>query len=245
MFVRFQQWRNLPIIGIISWRKGMKISDSVLKAHLQNVLWIGGGGYGGKTTIADLLARKHGFQAYHPEDLVDAHKQVASPEDHPALLAPFQGWEWFFNRPIDEYIQGIEAGGREQFEMVVLDLIRQHGQSPVVVEGVLLDPWLLKRLTLHHKAIFLFADEETIRKGFYARADKQDLLEVIQTLNDPAHTREHVLQMVCQHAAQKRSAAEAEGFTVLVRTGETSLPETLATVEKHFGLIPSLRTMDA
>lgn len=205
----------------------MKISDSFLKAQLQNVFWIGGGGYGGKTTIADLLARKHGLQANHPEDLVDAHKQAASPEDHPALLAPFRGWEWFFSRPIDEYIQGIEAGGREQFEMVVLD------------------PWLLKRLTLYNKVIFLFADEETIQKGFYARADKQDLLEVIHALSDPARTREHVLQVVCQHSAQKRREAKAAGFKVLVRTAETSLLETLATVEKHFGLAPSLGTMNA
>ncbi len=220
----------------------MKISDSFLKAQLQNVFWIGGGGYGGKTTIADLLARKHGLQAYHPEELVNAHMQAASPADHPALLAPFRGWEWFFNRPIEAYIQGLEASGCEQFEMVVLDLIRMNAQSRVVVDGFLLDPWLLKRLTLDNKVIFLYADEETIQKGFYAREDKQDLLGVINTLSDPARTREHILRMVCQHSAQKRREAEAAGFKVLVRTGETRLPETLATVEKHFGFIPSLRS---
>ncbi len=89
----------------------MKISDSFLKAQLQNVFWIGGGGYGGKTTVADLLARKHGFQAYHPEELVDAHKRAASPEDHPALLAPFRGWEWFFNTCLSLLYAAISAEG--------------------------------------------------------------------------------------------------------------------------------------
>ena len=96
----------------------MYISDSFLKTQLQNVFWIGGAACGGKTTITDLLAHKHGFKPYHPEDVHHEHKKAASPEDHPALLAPFHGWEWFFNRPIDEYIKAITDSGREDFEMV-------------------------------------------------------------------------------------------------------------------------------
>jgi len=214
----------------------MKISDSFLKAQLQNVFWIGGAGYGGKTTITDLLASKHRFQPYHPEDLFHVHKKAASPEDHPSLLAPFHGWEWFFNRPIGEYIQGIEDNGHEHFEMVVLDLVKMNAWSKVVVDGFLLDPWLLKRLTEHNKIIFLYSDEETIRKGFFARADKQDLLGVINTLSDPAHTRKHILRMVYEHSARKQAEAEAAGFKVIVRNGESNLQETLATIEKHFGL---------
>jgi hypothetical protein len=215
----------------------MKISDRFLKAQLQNVFWIGGGGYGGKTTITDLLASKYGFQAYHPEDLLQEHKQAASAEDHPALLAPFHGWEWYFNRPIDEYIQAIEDSGREHFERVVLDLVRLNAQSRVVVDGFLLDPWRLKRLTEDNKIIFLYADEATIREGFFARPDKQDLLGIINTLSDPASTREHILRMVCEHSVRKRKEAEAAGFKVVVRNSESSQLETLATVEKHFGLL--------
>jgi 2-phosphoglycerate kinase len=214
----------------------MKISDSFLNAQLQNVFWIGGAGYGGKTTITNFLASKHGFQPYHPEDLFHLHKQAASPEDHPSLHAPFHGWEWFFNRPIDEYIQWIDANGREQFEMVVLDLVKLNAQAKVVIDGFLLDPWLLKRLTEYSKIIFLYADEETIRKGFFSRADKQDLVDVVNTLSDPARTREHTIKVVCEHSARKRAEADAAGFKVLVRNSESSLQETLATVEKHFGL---------
>ena len=214
----------------------MKISDSFLKAQLQNVFWIGGAGYGGKTTITDLLARKHNFQPYHPEDLFHEHKKAASPEDHPSLLAPFHGWEWFFNRPIDEYMKAITDNCREQFEMVVLDLVKMNADSKVVVDGFLLDPWLVKRLTEHNKSIFLYADEKTIRNGFFARADKQDLLGVINTLSDLAKTRERVLEMACAQSARKRAEAEAAGVRVLVRNGETDLQEALTAIEQHFGL---------
>lgn len=214
----------------------MRISDSFLKAQLENVFWIGGAACGGKTTITDLLAHKHGLRPYHPENLFHEHKRTASPEDHPSLLALFHGWEWFFNRPIDEYMEAVTNNDREHFEMVILDLVRINANSTVVVDGHLLDPLLVTRLTAHNKSVFLFADEETIRGGFFPRADKQDLLGVINALSDPGKTRQHVLEMVCTLSARKRAEAETAGVKVLVRHGETDLQGTLRMVEEHFGL---------
>ena len=214
----------------------MNISDSFLKAQLQNVFWIGGAGYGGKTTITDLLAHKHGFVPYHSEDCFHEHKKAASPEDHPALLAPFHGWEWFFNRPVDEYIKAIEDSGRQQFEMVLLDLVKMAADSGVVADAFFLVPDLAERITERKRCIFLYADEETIRRGNYVRADKQDLVGVLDTLADPVKTREHVLDVACTLSARRQAEAEAAGMKVLVRGSETDLHETLAMVEEHFGL---------
>lgn len=214
----------------------MNISDSFLKAQLQNVFWIGGAAYGGKTTITDLLVDRHGFVPYHSEDHFHEHKKAASPEDHPTLLAPFHGWEWFFNRPIDEYIQAIEDSGREQFEMVLLDLVKMAADSKVVADVFFLDPRQAEHLAEGNRSIFLYADEETIRRGNFERADKQDLVAVINTLADPGKTREHVLDVTCALSARKRAEAEEAGMKVLVRSIETDLYETLAVVERNFGL---------
>lgn len=215
----------------------MRISDSFLKSRLGNVFWIGGGACGGKTTITDLLAQRHGLAAYHQEDMLAEHRQAASPEDHPALCAPFQGWEWFFTRPLDEYMQALLDADREYFEMVVLEAVRQSARAPVVMDGFLLDdPGLALRLSDYHRSVFLFADEELIRHGFFDRADKQDLVAVINALRDPVRTREHVLDMVCALNAHQRAKAKAAGVKVIVRSRETSLPAMVAAVEEHFGL---------
>lgn len=214
----------------------MNISDSFLKAQLQNVLWIGGAAYGGKTTITDMLADRHGLQAYHSEDLFQKHKELASPEDHPAMHAPFHGWEWFFNRPLEEYIRAIEDSGREQFGMVVLDLVRISADSRVVADTFFLDPELASGLTDNDRSVFLYADEETIRKGFFERADKQDLCQVLDTLADPVRTREHCLDVTCALSARRQEAAEAAGVKVLLRDGRTDLQDTLRSAEIHFGL---------
>jgi hypothetical protein len=85
----------------------MKISDSILKAHLDKVLWIGGAVCGGKTTLTDVLAKKHGFLAYPPEEHYHQHKQLACEQAHPTMLKPFHGWDLFFNRSIDEYASAL------------------------------------------------------------------------------------------------------------------------------------------
>ena len=102
----------------------MNISDSFLKAQLRNTFWIGGAACGGKTTITDLLAEKHDLRHHHPEKHFHEHKKAASAENHPSHTTPFRGWEWFFNRPIDEYMKAITDTDREHFEMVILDLAK-------------------------------------------------------------------------------------------------------------------------
>ena len=120
--------------------------------------------------------------------------------------------------------------------MVILNLVKLSAGSKVVVEGVLLDPWLVRRLTEHNKSLILYADEMIIRNGFFAREDKEDMLGVINTLNDPVRTREHFRDVTCAASARARADAAAAGVKILVRSAETDLQETLMEVEPHFWL---------
>jgi len=216
----------------------MNISDSVLKAHLGNVLWIGGAACGGKTTITDILATKHGLLAYHPEDEAHylRHKQIACEQDHPAMLRPFLGWEWFFNRSIDEYASAVIDSDRERVEMVVLDTIKLSETATVVVDAHMLEPDFVGRIAAPDKAIFLFADESTLRQTMFAREDKQDILGVINALEDPDKTREHVLDVSCEVAARKLEQVKASGLRYVVRDRTSTVEGTLSLVEEHFGL---------
>ena len=55
----------------------MQISDNILREQLKNVYFLGGGGYGGKTTMSQLIAKKYGFRLYHQDDCYDAHAKIA------------------------------------------------------------------------------------------------------------------------------------------------------------------------
>lgn len=48
----------------------MNIADNVLKHHLKHVYWVSGTNCGGKTTMTNYLARKHGVVVYDSDILL-------------------------------------------------------------------------------------------------------------------------------------------------------------------------------
>lgn len=214
----------------------MRIPGSVWKAHLENVYWIGGAACGGKSTLTDALAEKHGFQAYHPEEHYDRHRAMANGEDHPLMLRPFPGWQAFFGRSPNEYAAWIMDLDRELFPMVVLDAVRMAVTGPVVVDCHSLTPALVETVSAPERVLFLFADEPTIRSAFFAREDKNGVLHALQTVTDPEAAKANVLDAVCEVSARKIAQVKDSGYRYAIRGDGSTIEGTLAIVEEHFGL---------
>jgi len=58
---------------------------AALRARLGHVYWIGGGSGGGKSTIARLLAARHGLRLYATDDAMADHGDRIEPGDAPFL----------------------------------------------------------------------------------------------------------------------------------------------------------------
>jgi len=214
----------------------MFISESVLTAHLKNVYWIGGGACGGKSTMADKIAAKYGFKAYHPEYIFMEHKALANIVDHPTMLTPFHGWEWFFNRPPDEYAAFITGSDLEHIQMVIPDVIKLATNQTVIVDGHLLEPAFLKQITTDDRVFFLFADDEVIRHAYFNREDKQGMLGVINTLADHEKARQNIYKVARLISEEKIKKVTDAGFKYLIRDRDSTIEGVLGTLEKHFGL---------
>ena len=214
----------------------MRIPSSVCRAHLENVYWIGGAACGGKSTLTDVLAEKHGFQAYHPEDHYDRHRAMACEEDHPLMLRPFPGWEAFFGRSPNEYASWIMDLDCELFPMVLLDAVRMSASGPVVVDCHSLTPDLVKTVSAPERVLFLFADDPTIRSAFFAREDKMGVLRAIQTVSDPEQAKANVLDAVCEVSGRKTAQVKDSGHRYEIRGAGSTIEGTLAIIEEHFGL---------
>ena len=59
----------------------IKIYDAILRSHLENILYIGGGACSGKTNLTDLIAEQHRFVANHSEQFYQQHKDLAWAEN--------------------------------------------------------------------------------------------------------------------------------------------------------------------
>ena len=213
----------------------MRIAESVLEHNLRNAYWIGGGPCGGKTTIADLIAQRHGWTVFHPENQYAEYRSRSCREDHPWIMTPSCGAEVDFNRPVDERVRQIRGSDREYFEWVLMDVVKLSANGSVVVEGHMLDPGHLHRMVPDNRSVFLFARETVIRDSFYGREITSSLERAIDGLKDPAKTRQHTLEVVVKVSAEKLAEAQAVGVPCLVRDAATTLEQALAAVEEHFG----------
>jgi hypothetical protein len=216
----------------------MDISDSVLKAYLSNVFWIGGGTCGGKTTITDMLAEKHGFVPYHAEHRGREHFALASEADHPAMsreipILMSRREEDILGRSVKEVVPACEAMHDEQHEMVVLDVIKLSKDRHVVVDTSA-DPRMLKRIAGDGRLVCLYADEPTVRMTCNGRDSR--MAEVFATYSRPDEVREHTMQVGFQHGLRDRTRAEEAGLVCLDRADTKSAEDMLAKVEAQFGL---------
>lgn len=213
----------------------MKIADNVLEYYLRNVYWVCGSACGGKSTMAKFLAEKHDFILYNADEKVFTHKKIASPWEQPAMCRHFVDWEWFFNRPSDEYVKWLEDALNEEMSMIIMDLLHLAKEKPVIVDGVYAAD-AIRGIVPYQRAIFLYAREEVIRRDYFNREDKLAMLDVVNKLSDPKKTLDNIYKAVVLASQRSIERTKATGMKYLIRDTESKFSEMLQIVERHFNL---------
>jgi hypothetical protein len=105
------------------------------------VLWLGGTPCAGKSTVAQLLAERHGLRVYSCDAHFERHCAAADPAAQPTL-AWLRGASWteVFLRPLPLMVRDELAASRETFPMVIADLAAMPPGPPVLAEGMALLP---------------------------------------------------------------------------------------------------------
>ena len=120
----------------------------LLQQRLQHVRWLGGGSGAGKSTVAYLLAEKHGLRLYHCDDMQSAHTARSNPNDHPMLHA-FRAMtmdERWATRTPKEMFRTFHGFSGEGFGLILEDVLDLPTDVPVLVEGYKLLPRLVAPL---------------------------------------------------------------------------------------------------
>ena len=221
----------------------MKIANNVLKHYLKNVYFITGTAYAGKSTAVKMLAEKFDLLLCGENYHMDVSEAVATPDTHPDLCynRSLTDWRDFVTRTPEEYERWIYAVGREAAEFEVAHLIAVSQDRKVIVDtNIPLD--ILKEISDYgHVAVMLSPQSMSVER-FFDRddPDKQFLLNVIDSCDDPAAVMENYRQGLALINSQQHYDEYAEsGFFTLVRkdTETDTREEVCATLAKHFGLV--------
>ena len=206
----------------------------------ENVYFITGTAYAGKSTLVHLLAEKHGGvecgENYH-----DALLPELSREEFPALTwsRDLADWHEFIRRTPEEYEAWIDRVSRE-CETLELRLIPEAAAQgrPVFVDTNI-SPETLRQVAEPGHVLVMLADPDVSVRRFFERPDreKQFLYRLILEEPDPEAAMENYRRGLARINSRERYGRFLHaGFPVILRDEQRSPAETLALAENVFGL---------
>ena len=220
----------------------MKIENYILKHYLQNVYFITGTSYAGKSTMVKMLSEKYDMifcgENYHCE-ITDA---VADPEIHPDLcyMKTMKDWKEFVTRTPEEYERWIFGVGREAAEFEVAELIAISRDKKVIVDtNIPID--VLREISDYNHVVVMLAPQSMSVDRFFDRSDpeKQFLLSVIDSCEDSEAVMKNYREgLVRINSREHYDELANSGFYTIVREddGQDTREEVCARIAEHSGL---------
>ena len=222
----------------------MVLQDNVLKAYLKNVYFITGTACGGKSTAARALAQKYGLTLYDIDKHFDSHRALSDTVSQPNMNKRFADADAFFGRPVEAYRQWLIDNTREQWDYVLLDLIRLSQERPVVCDCHMTVEEA-RRLTDPSRVIFLIRDVSYMIEDYCNRPDHQGFRNYINSASDPQKAKENCNTVLRTLNEQRIADIKASEYRWIERTDASRPEDTLRAVEQHFGLNePEIRKVD-
>lgn len=214
----------------------MIFQDNVMKEYLKNVYFITGTPCGGKTTLSHALAQKYGFELFDIDERFEEHKKISDPLFQPAMNTSFKSADEFFGRTVEEYKNWLLKNTREQLEFVLLDLIRLSGNKRVLCDCHLTVAQAFA-FSEPARVAFLIKDPSNLVDEYGNRPDHQGFFQYLNSATDIEKAKQTVNTTLYELNADRIEEIKRSPFFWIERTTDSTVEDTVASVEKHFGLI--------
>lgn len=205
---------------------------AMLPGQLRHVRWIGGGSGAGKSTVARLLAERHGFRLYSTDEVQAAHTARSNPVDHPllfAFMAMSMDERWVKRTP-EEMLRTFHGFSGEGFELILEDLLELPADRPVLVEGYKLLPRLVAPLlSWPDQAVWLIPTPEFRRA---ALANRGSTWSIAGRTGDRELALANILARDALYTEEVFRQAVALQLTTIEVDGSASVDELAKRVEE-------------
>ncbi len=221
----------------------MKIENNILKHYLKNVYFITGTSYAGKSTAVKMLSERFDMIFCGENFHSTVSDLVATPDAQPDIyyINNLTDWKEFVTRTPEEYERWIYSVGKEASEFEVAELISISKDKKVIVDTNIPIEILKEISDYDHVAVMLSTQSMSVERFFDREdADKQFILKVIESCDDPEAVMENYRQGIALINSQKHYDEYASsGFFTVVRedNGEDTREAVCDAIAKHFGLM--------
>ncbi len=205
-----------------------------------NIYFINGTAYAGKSTMVKLLAEKYDGivceENYHDKFLPQLSK-----EEFPGLTytRDLEDWHDFIRRTPAEYEAWVDGVAKECETLELRILEDLSAQEKLIFVDTNISVETLETITDHSHVLIMLADPQISVRRFFERPDreKQFLYQLIMEEPDPEYALNNFRQCLARINSQERyDRFLHSGFHVMRRDEDRSIEQTLAVAEKAFGL---------
>lgn len=206
----------------------------------ENVYFINGTAYAGKSTLVKRLAEKYNGIAceenYHNTLLPELDREA-----FPCLTytRDLQDWHDFVRRTPDEYEAWIKGVSKECeiLELRILEKLCTEGKPVFVDTNISIET--LKKISDTDHVLIMLADPEISVNRFFNRPDKekQFLYQLLMEEENPNRAMENFRQCLARiNSRENYDAFLQSGFRVILREENRPVEETIALAEIELGL---------
>lgn len=205
-----------------------------------NVYFINGTAYAGKSTMVKLLAEKYNGIAceenYHDRLLEELDK-----DEFPGLTytRDLKDWSDFIRRTPDEYEAWIKQVNKEctVLELRILEELSQQNKPVFVDTNIPIE--ILLEISDKENVLIMLAEPEVSVKRFFERPDKekQFLYQLLLKEDEPEKAMDNFRECLKRvNSVEIYNEFLNSGFNVILRDEKRTIEETFALVEKMMKL---------
>lgn len=212
-----------------------------IKCKLNNVYFINGTAYAGKSTIVKMISDRLGLYFCGENYNLDEVLTKVSPKECPNLcyFKTMKSWDEFVSRTPEEYDAWITGGNVEITPFEIEDLIELSKSQKVIVDTNIPVDILHKISDYNHVAILLSPQSMSVNE-FFNRKDQEKLfiLEQIMKTEYPESTLENYKKCLEKvNSLEHYNEFLNSGFKCFIRKEDSNLEDRYTEIIKHFKLI--------
>ncbi len=209
--------------------------NSHLEALFSKAYILGGSPCSGKSTIAEMLIAKYGFQYYKADDYDPAHMQRSQPDQQPVMFKISKmSWDGIWSRSPSELLKDELAYYHECFPFILDDLCQLELQTPVVLEGTAFLPDLIVHYPVRSSHVVYMVP--TMEFQLYHYQQRPWIQGILKECRDPQQSFDHWMKRDGLFSQEVIHLAKASGFQVILVDGSVDIQTQFKAIEKQFRL---------
>ena len=206
-----------------------------IRQNLAHVFWMGGSPCSGKSSIAELLSRRHELQYYQCDGAFAEHGRRVSALGQPTfhkLLS--MTWDEIWTRPVDLQLREEIAIYREEFAMILDDLLALPPSPPILAEGTALLPDCVNDVLVNHNQAMWIVPSESFQREHYP--DRGGWVQdILRQCADPDLAFRNWMDRDVAFARWVSRRTTELGLEMIEVDGKRTIADNAQAVARHFG----------